>query len=107
MKSTKTTTAIRLSITPEVGRALQRAKILYPTLSDPEILKLGLAAIVTDNKAAGKEREEIRHSAAYSVGQDYLSDPQEDLYTVDVGRKVHFSWTPPPFMVYTPPNSHF
>lgn len=93
MKTTKATTAIRLSITPEVGRALQRAKILYPTLSDPEILKLGLARIITNDKAISleEEREEISWSAAYSVGKDYLSDPEEDLYTVDVGRKVHFS----------------
>ena len=93
MKTIKATTAIRLSITPEVGRALQRAKILYPTLSDPEILKLGLAKIITSDKTISleEEREEIRRSAAYSVGKDYLSDPEEDLYTVDVGRKVHFS----------------
>lgn len=92
MKATKTTNAaIRLSVTPEVKRALQRAKILYPTLSDPEILKLGLAAIVTDNKVEDKEREEIRRSSSYSVGQDYLSDSQEDLYTTDIGKKVSFS----------------
>ncbi len=90
---TKSPTAIRVSITPEVGRALQRAKRLYPTLSDPEILKLGLAKIATGDEASKdeKERAEIQKMAAYSVGYDYLSDPEEDIYTEDMGEKVHFS----------------
>lgn len=85
--------AIRLTITPEVGKALRRAKQLYPTLSDPEILKLGLAKITTrDNSDRDrKEIEEIRRAAAYSVGYDYLNDPEEDIYTLDMGKKVNFS----------------
>lgn len=57
----KPTPAIRLSVTPEVGRALMQAKKMYPTLSDPELLKLGLSKIVTSDIAAldEKERKEI------------------------------------------------
>ena len=89
----KSPTAIRVSITPEVGRALKRAKSLYPTLSDPEILKLGLAKISTSdvNDRDKKERAEIMAIAANSVGYDYLSDPEEDIYTEDMGEKVNFS----------------
>ncbi len=86
--------AIRLSVTDEISRALSQAKKLYPTLSDPEILKLGLSKIVREsygeNRVSG-EREEIRRSSAYSVGEDYLNDPAEDLYTSDMGKKVQFS----------------
>ena len=90
---TKAPKAIRVTITPEVGRALKRAKSLYPTLSDPEILKLGLAKISTSdvNDRDKKERAEIMAIAANSVGYDYLSDPEEDIYTEDMGEKVNFS----------------
>ncbi len=92
MKNTTPTPAIRLSITPEVKRALGIAKKRYPTLSDPEILKLGLAKIVTGDEVNRdeKERKEIMDMAAYSVGYDYLSDPEEDIYTLEMGKKVHF-----------------
>jgi hypothetical protein len=85
--------AIRLSITPEVDRALKRAKQLYPTLSAPEILKLGLSKIVTSRTPSQEqtERTEIRQAAAYAVGDDYLNDPAEDIYIADSGKKVHFS----------------
>jgi hypothetical protein len=85
--------AIRLSITPEVGKALKQAKHLYPTLSDPEILKLGLSKIVTEDKPQtdAEERREVMQMASYAVGQDYLSDPEEDLYTMGMGKKVNFS----------------
>ncbi len=85
--------AIRLSITDDIGRALARAKKLYPTLSDPEILKLGLSKIVRESDETvrlASEREEIRKISAYSVGEDYLSDPAEDEYTADMGKKVHY-----------------
>ncbi len=87
----KSPTAIRVSITPEVGRALEEAKRLYPTLSDPEILKLGLSKVVQikPKTKRSKEEQEIM-AAAYSVGYDYLSDPEEDIYTEDMGEKVHF-----------------
>lgn len=96
MTTTKSPSAIRLSITPEVGRALKIAKNRYPTLSDPEILKLGLSKIVSEDIALktyenSNETEEIRRAAAYSVGHDYLSDPEEDIYTESMGKKVHFS----------------
>jgi hypothetical protein len=92
MKATKPRPAIRLSITPEVAKALRQAKKMYPTLSDPEILKLGLAKITTSSEESRdeKERKEIMAMAAYSVGYDYLSDPEEDIYTLDMGKKVHF-----------------
>ena len=88
--SKTTPTAIRLSRTPEVARALAVAKKRYPTLSDPEILKVGLAKL-TANTSDNEERAEIRAMASYSVGEDYLGDPAEDLYTSDMGKKVHFS----------------
>jgi len=88
--SKTTPTAIRLSRTPEVARALAVAKRRYPTLSDPEILKVGLAKLTT-NTSDDEEKAEIRAMSAYSVGADYLSDPAEDLYTSEMGKKVHFS----------------
>ncbi len=92
MKTTTPKAAIRLSITPEVQRALSRAKQLYPTLSDPEILKLGLSNIVREKSDAEytREQKEIMAAAAYSVGYEYLGDPEEDIYTLDMGEKVHF-----------------
>ena len=91
MKTTSAT-AIRVSVTPEVGRALEQAKRLYPTLSDPEILKLGLAKIVSEQETERdkRERKEVMHTAAYSVGYDYLRDTEEDIYTLDMGSKVNF-----------------
>lgn len=85
--------AIRLSVNEDVGRALNIAKKLYPTLSDPEILKLGLSKIVRESDATNslaEEREEIRKAAAYAVGADYLSDPDEDGYTENMGKRVNF-----------------
>lgn len=75
--------AIRLSVTKDVSSALARAKKLYPALSDPEILKLGLSKIVRESEAERlmSEREEIGKISAYSVGEDYLGDPAEDIYT--------------------------
>jgi hypothetical protein len=88
------TPAIRLSVTKEVSRALSLAKKRYPTLSDPEILKLGLSKIITEHDeqtSFNREREAIRTGAAEAVGQNYLGDPVEDVYSAKVGRKVHFS----------------
>lgn len=89
-----TPSTIRLSITSDVRKALNLAKRRYPTLSDPEILKLGLSKIVTEYDevaTSGKEREEIRRGAATSVGRDYLVDDEENIYTPEMGKKVHFS----------------
>lgn len=86
-------TAIRLSVTPEIRRALSVAKKHYPTLSDPEILKLGLSKIVTghaETTLLASERNNVRRSAAYAAGKDYLSDPAEDVYTAQMGKKVRF-----------------
>jgi len=74
---------------------LRTAKKQYPTLSDPEILKLGLSKIVTEaqphtasrNEA---ERDEVRRGAAHAVGEDYLRDREEDVYTPKMGKRVHF-----------------
>ena len=85
---------IRLSITKEVSVALSIAKKRYPTLSDPEILKLGLAKIITDDlphPAAERDMAQIRRGAAYAIGNDYLSDADEDTYTTQSGTSVHFS----------------
>ncbi|HEX4774376.1 MAG TPA: hypothetical protein VH234_02575 [Candidatus Saccharimonadales bacterium] len=91
--SKSTPSAIRLSITDDISRALSKAKMLYPTLSDPEILKLGLSKIVRESDRdhlTSRERDEIRRFSAHSVGEDYLRDPAEDLYTSDMGKKVQF-----------------
>jgi hypothetical protein len=85
--SKTTPTAIRLSRTPEVARALAVAKKRYPTLSDPEILKVGLAKLTTSD-SDNEEMAEIRAIAAHSVGQDYLSDQAEDIYHLGMGKKL-------------------
>ncbi len=82
-----TSAAIRLTRTPEVVRALELAKKRYPTLSDPEILKVGLATLSTKT-SEGKEIDEIRAMSSYSVGEDYLSDPAEDIYHLGMGKKL-------------------
>jgi len=92
--SKSTSSAIRLSINDDISRALSQAKKLYPTLSDPEILKLGLSKIVRESNQeylASSERYKIRRFSAHSVGEDYLSDPMEDIYTSDMGKKVQLS----------------
>ncbi|MBP9738583.1 hypothetical protein KBD20_02755 [Candidatus Saccharibacteria bacterium] len=90
MNTAKKPAAIRLSLTDEVNEALKIAKVSYPTLSDPEILKLGLARMVTEDLLirATKELGEIRATAAGSVGSDYLNDPEEDIYGDYSGRSV-------------------
>jgi hypothetical protein len=92
--SNTTPTVIRLSITNEVRNGLRLAKKRYPTLSDPEILKLGLAKIVTeyeDTRTAEEDRAEVRANAAHAVGSEYLNDIDEDVYTIDSGKRVSFS----------------
>ena len=91
--SDTTPTIIRLSITNEVRAGLKQAKKRYPTLSDPEILKLGLAKIVTeydDARTADEDRVEVRSGAAQAVGDKYLSDAEEDIYTTGIGTQVSF-----------------
>ncbi len=85
-------TAIRLSLTPEVKAALSRAKKRYPALSDPEILKLGLSKIITENQINEESAEvnNIRRQAAYAMGEDYLTDPAEDMYHLGMGKKTNF-----------------
>lgn len=85
--SKNTSIAIRLTRTPEVARALELAKKRYPTLSDPEILKVGLAKLIT-NSLENREIAEIRSMASYSVGEDYLNDPAEDIYHLGMGKKL-------------------
>ena len=87
MKNT-TPTAIRLSITSDVRKALDIAKKRYPALSDPEILKLGLSKVVTEYDEAGmltEDRKEIRLGASAAMGKDYLKDSEEDIYSANVG----------------------
>lgn len=87
-------TVIRLSITNEVRDGLKLAKKRYPTLSDPEILKLGLAKIVTeydDARSASEDRTGVRATAAYAVGSEYLRDSEEDVYSASIGKPVSFS----------------
>jgi hypothetical protein len=91
--SNTTPTVIRISITNEVRNGLKLAKKRYPTLSDPEILKLGLAKIVTeydDSRTVNEDRAEVRASSARAVGHDYLSDAEEDVYTASIGKRVSF-----------------
>lgn len=89
---TKSPVAIRVSVTPEVSRALEQAKKRFPALSDPEILKLGLSQIAAEanNRVATEDIEEIRLMAADSFGYDYLNDPEEDIYHEGMGTKVNF-----------------
>lgn len=83
-------TAIRLTRTPEVIRALALAKKDYPTLSDPEILKVGLAKLTTD-KSDSEDMAEIRQKAGHSLNIDgYLEDPREDIYHLGMGKEVNF-----------------
>ncbi len=92
---TKSPPAIRISATPQVRAALRQAKKLYPAMSDAEIFKLGLSNIVLargeNNTGSRQEEKEIMGLAANSVGEDYLSDPKEDIYTLDMGKRVNFS----------------
>ena len=69
--------AIRLTRTPEVIRALALAKKRYPTLSDPEILKVGLARLTADET---EDLAELRAMNAMAFGEDYLNNPEEDIY---------------------------
>ena len=102
--SNTTQTVIRLSITNEVRDGLKLAKKRYPTLSDPEILKLGLAKIVTeydDTRTASEDRVETRASSARAVGDDYLSDAEEDIYCIHWQAGVLFVSIPKLYGVYT------
>ena len=87
MNKSHTPTAIRLTRTPEVVRALTLAKKRYPTLTDAEILKVGLAKLTTDNLEE-ETLAEIRTIAAYGVGEDYLNDTAEDIYQLGMGKKL-------------------
>lgn len=91
MSENNTPIAIRLSITNEIRKALSIAKKRYPTLSDSEILKLGLSKIVTEDTAYRHDRSEIRAAAAEAVGYDYLNDQDEDMYGSAGGTKVTFA----------------
>ena len=87
MNKSHTPTAIRLTRTPEVVRALILAKKRYPTLTDPEILKVGLAKLTTENLEE-ESIAETRTMTAYSVGEDYLDDTAEDIYQLGLGKKL-------------------
>lgn len=87
MRKSTTPAAIRLTRTPEVAHALAIAKKRYPTLSDPEILKVGLAKLTTYE---AEDLAEIRAMNAMAFGEDYLNDPEEDIYHIGMGKKVNF-----------------
>lgn len=87
MNKSTSPTAIRLTRTPEVAHALAIAKKRYPTLSDPEILKVGLAKLTTDE---AEDLAEIRAMNAMAFGEDYLNNPEEDIYHLGMGKKVNF-----------------
>lgn len=88
--STSIPSAIRLTRTPEVVRALALAKRRYPTLSDPEILKVGLAKLIA-NTTEDDDIAEVRAMTAHSFGiGGYLDDPEEDIYHLGMGKKVSF-----------------
>lgn len=93
MARTNSPAAIRLSLTPEVKAVLRRAKRRYPALSDPEILKVGLSRLVSDEDRAnriGEDEAELEALASQAVGEDYLRDPAEDIYHLGMGKKVDF-----------------
>lgn len=87
MNRSSSPAAIRLTRTPEVARALALAKKRYPTLSDPEILKVGLAKLTTEPDEEDSIAE-IRAMTAYGFGEDYLNDPEEDIYHLGMGKKL-------------------
>lgn len=85
---TSTPTAIRLTRTPEVTKALAVAKKRYPTLTDAEILKVGLAELITNSIKS--DMDEIRTTTTHSLNIDgYLDDPNEDVYQLGMGKKVN------------------
>ena len=88
-----TQTAIRLTITPDVAKALKRAKLHYPALSDPEIFKVGLSLLAASPRDEVEDSpQEIRKTAAHSLNIDgYLDDPAEDVYHLGMGRPNNFS----------------
>ena len=84
-------TAIRLTVSKEVDEALRIAKRKYPTLSDPEILKLGLSKIVYESRNLQEsDINNVMIAASNSVGSDYLNDAEEDIYSQNLGTKVQF-----------------
>ena len=88
-----TQTAIRLTITPDVDKALKRAKLRYPALSDPEIFKVALSLLVAPvNNNELKTTNEIRAIAGHSLNIDgYLVDQEEDTYHLGTGTPNNFS----------------
>jgi len=93
MSKTPSSPAVRVSLTPAVSRALRLAKKRYPTLSDPEILKVGLAKIVTEFPDDTTETlEDVQRAAADSLNVDgYLDDVREDIYRSGMGKKTNFT----------------
>ena len=87
----KSPAATRITTTEEVRKALSIARKRYSTLSDAEIFKVALAKIAREESYASHTREEqgIMAMAAQSVGYDYLSDPEEDIYHKEMGTKVN------------------
>jgi len=86
---TKTSvTAIRLTRTREVEKVLKVARKRYPALNDPEIFKLALSRLVREADR-DESMAELQATASQAVGFDYLSDPEEDIYHLGIGKKVN------------------
>ena len=85
--SSTTITAIRLTRTPEVEKVLKVARKRYPALNDPEIFKLALSRLVHESDR-DESLAELQAIASQSVGFDYLSDSEEDIYHLGTGKKV-------------------
>lgn len=84
------TTAIRLTRTPEVERVLKLARKRYPVLDDPAIFKLALGHLVQNSSSSDTAADfnELEATATEAVGSDYLSDPKEDLYHLGMGKRI-------------------
>jgi hypothetical protein len=83
----KPTSAIRLTRTPAVERALKVARHRYPTLNDPEIFKLALGRLA-DARDDADGSDAILLATRSLDADGYLSDPSEDIYQLRKGKKV-------------------
>ena len=72
-----------------MDRALKIARGQYPTLNDPELLKLALSRLAYEPANDAEELAEIRATTARALGEDYLNDPAEDIYELGMGKKVN------------------
>ena len=62
----------------------------YPTLDDPELFKLALSQSAYEPESSAEELAEINAMTTQAFGEDYLNDPEEDIYHLGMGKKVNF-----------------